>query len=77
MSREMYMNSVPAAKAKTTETRMAAMMTMALPVLMNCERSCSEKEGSAAMRNSAVATAAPSSPNTIDTVVEVGSPSVL
>ena len=53
------------------------MMTIALPVLMNCERSCSEVPGSPAMRNSAAATAAPSSPKTIDTVVEVGSPSVL
>ena len=64
-------------KAKATDSRMAAMMTMAFPVLMNCERSCSEKAGSAAMRKRAVATAAPNSPNTIETVVEVGSPRVL
>ena len=53
------------------------MMTMAFPVLMNCERSWSEKAGSAAMWKRAVATAAPSSPKTIETVVEVGSPRVL
>ena len=72
----MYMKRVPATNASATESRIAAMMTMALPVLMNCERSCSEDAGSPAMRNSAAATAAPSSPKTIDTVVEVGSPSV-
>ena len=77
MSREMYMKSSPAKKASATETRIAAMMTIALPVLMNCERSCSVKAGSSAMRKSAAATAAPSRPKTIDTVVDVGSPSVL
>ena len=77
ISRETYMNSDPAANASATESRMAAMMAMALPVLMNCERSCSVKAGSAVMRKSAAATAAPSRPKTIDTVVEVGSPSVL
>ena len=73
----MYMKRVPAAKARATDRRIAAMMTMALPVLMNCERSCKEVPGLPAMRNRAAATAAPSRPKTIDTVVEVGSPSVL
>ena len=73
----MYMKSVPATKASATDNRIAAMMTMALPVLMNCERSCKEVPGSPAMRNRAAATAAPSRPKTIDTVVEVGSPSGL
>ena len=53
------------------------MMTIALLELMNCERLESSKAGSTQMRCSAAATAAPSSPKTIDTVVEVGSPSVL
>ena len=71
------MNSDPAANASATESRMAAMMTIALPVLMYCERSASDEPESPWIWNSAAATAAPSRPKTIDTVVDVGSPSVL
>ena len=71
------MKSTPEAKARATESRIAAMMTMAFPVLMNSERWWIESPASPEMRKSAAATAAPSSPKTIETVVEVGSPRVL
>ena len=77
ISRETYMHSDPAANASATESRMAAMMAMALPVLMYCERSAMEAPASPQIWNSAAATPAPSNPKTIDTVVDVGSPSVL
>lgn len=49
MSRETYMKSDPAANASATESRMAAMMAIAFPVLMYCERSETEAAGSPQM----------------------------
>ena len=78
----MYITTVPQTKAITTEIRIPPIIAIALPVLIMSAIVASEPSGSVTSASFAILkilipTAAPSSPNTSDTVVEVGIPSVL
>ena len=76
------MTTVPQTKAMATDTRIPPIIAIALPVLIISAIVAGEPSGIVAsvpseILNTHTPTAAPSKPNTSETVVEVGIPSVL
>ena len=74
ISLEIYWTKVPTAKAIATETNIAIIIVNALLVFMSSPALMAE---SPKVFINAIATVPPRSSNTMETVVDVGSPSVL
>ncbi len=73
----MYCTSAPMVNATTTERRIPRIISVAFSVLMYWPISATDIVSSADILSKATHTAAPKSSKTIETVVEVGIPSVL
>ena len=77
ISRLINMTIAPTTNAMATEARIPDIMTSAFPELIKRDMSAAVYSGLALISREATAIAAPSRPNTSDTVVDVGSPKVL